>query len=164
MKHYLRLFSAILLVWFISGCATPPYVEPQAGDTAKLAVVNGSDTPISVYTYKVAKDCSGGRFKLHKEKELIAGDRVEVKVRAGQEFSYGVFYYVSSYGGASICRVAGTFLPESDGDYVTEFRVDSNKCYLRIASNEDGKMKRVKSFRFRHGRNATFSQTESLCK
>ena len=146
----MRIAGALLILGALSGCASQ-FVEPTAGPTAQVRFQLLDDNYFAlIHTYDTL-DCQGPQpIGLIGSKRWVTRAtrvrpgmidsaeppdtrRLEVLVPAGRPV-------VSTYGQLGpndpvyvrTCRLATTFVPEPDRQYVLRYRYDKAKCYVSV--------------------------------
>jgi hypothetical protein len=139
-----RLIPLIVLCAVASGCAAIPYVPPPDPDAATVTFHNMSDTPIQLFGFVLAEDCSGGRVAFGSP-DLAPGETREIKVYPDELFSF-VFHYRA---GELTCSTPVTFYARENGRYTAAFKDDASTCFFGVFVDRDGRERPELSFRAR---------------
>ena len=124
----------ISLALTLSACVTAPYVAPQSGATAELAVriaaVKG--TSFNLYVYDDAESCSGAKTIIDDAgKTNISA----TKLPADKLITFGY----SEHMGNTSCKVNFSFFPIADHMYVLDTATGRGSCSARIVDATDVK-------------------------
>lgn len=141
-----------------AGCAKP-YIQPEGADTATLTLTNESPISISVLSFAVAEDCSGGKLYFHDGAPLLPRKNLGIKVKADQAFSFSFGYHM----GNKYCLMPSTFTPRRGANYVARFAADMEKCYVSVVAVTDTGEIKEPSYRLRKWR-TPISESGSFCE
>ena len=161
--------SFLLIVSMLGGCATKEfYLEPSGEKLAKLNVRYVGPNIIGVFTFKHAKDCSGGMLFLNESGNIAGGQGITISLAPNQLFT--IFYNYQSLGYPEFkhCKLIGTFTPEGAHSYVAIAKIEEETCSLSIfgVDPESGEMQKTveSSFYSRTYKQPPFSSTDSFCE
>lgn len=153
----------VLALLLLAGCSIRPYVDPIGSDTATLTFHNADTAAILVYGFKVGEDCSGGEVLFNSDARLYPNMDRDIRVAAGQEFS---FYFrkmkPTSYGFLD-CRMPTTLVPKPGGRYIARFSASDAMCYVGVSQVTPEGEKPEPTFRLRRWR-APLTGTGSFCR
>jgi hypothetical protein len=144
----MKKMLAIFMIANIVGCASPRYVSPENGPTAKLnlplrqssyKLLGGVSTSGAAYAIAGEDDC--GRFISLPQPKSPDSKTVEVIIPANKKIFVSGGY---SFGNSS-CGVTGSFVPEENISYSLAPQVSGKFCSIILFStDEDGKAQSVK--------------------
>lgn len=118
----------------LSACVSTPYVPPQSGAVADLAIriKPGQGTSFNLYIYEDAESCSGAK--------TIVDDAGKVSISATKLVAdkLTTFAYYEVIGNTS-CKVNFSFFPRADHIYVLDTATGRGGCRARIVDATDVK-------------------------
>lgn len=115
----------------LTSCTTA-YVEPEGANSGSITFVNDTDRIVGLQGFKVAGDCSGGRINFNKTGRLGTGERLTIKVRAGEPFSYFFLYNRISFPQIDYARQPVTFVPRVGDTYQSDIIVRGNRYDVTV--------------------------------
>jgi hypothetical protein len=115
----------------IAGCSTV-YVAPDKGDTATLTFVNWADRPVTLQGFKVAADCSGGKLNFNEGRGLLQGERLTIRVKADEAFSFAYIYNRLGVGEIKYALQAATFIPGAGRAYEAPIVVSGDRYAVAV--------------------------------
>jgi hypothetical protein len=130
MEH-IRRTVLVVAASVLTSCVTA-YVEPEGANSASITFVNDADRIVGLQGFKVAGDCSGGKFNFNKTADLGTGERLTIKVRAGEPFSFFFLYNRISSPKIDYARQPVTFVPRSGNRYQSEIVVRGNRYDVTV--------------------------------
>ncbi|MFZ6658478.1 hypothetical protein [Undibacterium sp. TJN19] len=132
MKPGMLLSLVVLSTVLTSGCVTTPYVAPQSGLLADLAIriVPTKGTSFTLSIYDNAETCSGAK--------TMVDDAGKVSISATKLAANKIttFSYYEVQGNLA-CNVNFSFLPVAGHTYVLDTETGRNRCSYRIVDATD---------------------------
>lgn len=158
----MKIHLVLILALFISACANP-YIQPVGENTASLIFHNHSNSNIGITGFNIGKDCSGGKLIFGKDSVLYPNDKLEIKIKTDEMFSYMYQYLAPISGGIESCNIVATFTPKKRIEYVSRYSMRDNKCYVNVLKITDSGEIIEPSFKKRNY-NMPFSENGPFCK
>ena len=132
VKPYALLSLITLAVVLTSACVTAPYVAPQSGPVADLAIRirPAQGTGFNLYIYDNPESCSGAKTviddagKINISATKLAADKLTT------------FAYSEVIGNTS-CHINFSFFPNADHVYVLDTVTGRNSCTVRVVDATD---------------------------
>lgn len=123
-----RTLIAALAALALASCAVvvQSYVPPADGDTASLAVVNGTQGSVQVFVYREATTCKGRNSLPFIE----PGNSAATVIHAGGPVAMSATASLSTMGPA--CRYMFSFDAARSKKYILRIRQEGNTCYFRL--------------------------------
>ncbi len=133
-RPYIPWLLVTCFALILSACVTTPYVAPQSGAVAELAVriTTPKGTGIKLYIYDDAETCSGAKTIID---DAGKTNITATKLPAGKLTTFGYDEVM----GASSCKVNFSFFPIADHVYVLDTLTGRRACTTRIVDATDVK-------------------------
>ncbi|BBB69631.1 hypothetical protein UNDYM_5378 [Undibacterium sp. YM2] len=131
-KTYIPSLLVGGLALALSACVTTPYVAPESGAVAELAVriTTAKGTGIKLYIYDDAETCSGAKTIID---DAGKTNITATKLAAGKLTTFGYDELM----GISSCKVNFSFFPIADHIYVLDTLTGRRACTTRIVDATD---------------------------
>lgn len=133
-KTTLSSLSVLAITLILGACTTPPYVEPQSGNTAEMVVriQPARGTLFYLNTYDNAESCSG-------EKTIVSDtNRISVSKFKFATEKLTTLQYMEMLGGAS-CIMKFSFFGKANHVYVLDSQTTPGKCSIKLRDATDMK-------------------------
>ncbi|MBI3729718.1 MAG: hypothetical protein HY254_15475 [Burkholderiales bacterium] len=131
-KTYIPSLLMTGLALIVSACVTAPYVAPQNGAVADLAIriKPAQGTGFNLYIYDNAESCSGAK--------TVIDDAGKVSISATKLVAdkLTTFGYSEVMGNTS-CNINFSFFPNADHIYVLDTVTGRHRCSVRIVDATD---------------------------